>query len=127
NAIGGYAQLLAMGVRGPVTREQRDDLARIEQSQRHLLGLINDVLEFARIEAGRVQYRLETVAVAQLLADLEGFVRPQLGERNLEFHADRPAPSICVRVDVDKARQILLNLLSNAVKFTGDKGRTGVA
>lgn len=126
NAIGGYAQLLGMGVRGPVTREQRDDLARIEQSQRHLLGLINDVLEFARIEAGRVEYRLETVPVAQLLGDLEVFVRPQLSARHLDFHADQPPMDIGVRVDVDKARQILLNLLSNAVKFTAEKGRIDV-
>jgi len=126
NAIGGYAQLLAMGVRGPVTREQRDDLARIEQSQRHLLGLINDVLEFARIEAGRVEYHLERLPVATLLSDLEGFVRPQLSERKLDFHTEPPPESVCVLVDFDKTRQILLNLLSNAVKFTPEKGRIDV-
>ena len=126
NAIGGYTQLLAMGVRGPVTDEQRVDLARIEQSQRHLLGLINDVLDFARIEAGRVEYHLAPVPVPALLSELEDFVRPQLRDRTLEFHCDRPDDGVAVLADPDKARQILLNLLSNAVKFTPAKGRIDV-
>jgi signal transduction histidine kinase len=126
NAIGGYAQLLSMGVRGPTTEDQRVDLARIEQSQRHLLGLINDVLEFARIEAGRIEYRMTAVPVASLLSELENFVRPQIHERSLEFACDQPPEAVTVHVDPDKARQILLNLLSNAVKFTPAKGRIEV-
>jgi signal transduction histidine kinase/PAS domain-containing protein len=126
NAIAGYAQLLSMGVRGPISKEQLADLARIEQSQRHLLGLINDVLEFARIEAGRVEYHVATLPVATLLSELEDFVRPQLRERELEFHCDQPHDEVIVRADPDKARQILLNLLSNAVKFTPPKGQIDV-
>jgi signal transduction histidine kinase len=126
NAIAGYAQLLSMGVRGPISEEQQTDLGRIEQSQRHLLGLINDVLEFARIEAGRVEYHVTTLPVASLLSELEDFVRPQLRERALEFHCDQPQDSVAVRADPDKARQILLNLLSNAVKFTPPKGQIDV-
>ena len=63
NAIGGHAQLLAMGLRGPVTAEQREALERIDRSQRHLLGLINDILNLARIEAGRVEYTIREVAL----------------------------------------------------------------
>lgn len=126
NAIAGYAQLLSMGIRGPITDDQHADLARIEQSQRHLLGLINDVLEFARIEAGRVEYHLAPIPVATLLGDLEDFVRPQLRNRELEFFCDDPPEGVFVRADPDKARQILLNLLSNAVKFTPPKGRIDV-
>ena len=126
NAIGGYAQLLSMEVRGPITRDQRTDLTRIEQSQRHLLGLINDVLEFARIEAGRIEYHMTEVPVSTLLSELEDFVRPQLRDRQLEFHCDQPSDEIVVRADPDKTRQILLNLLSNAVKFTPPKGRIDV-
>ena len=126
NAIAGYAQLLSMGIRGPISDEQQADLARIEQSQRHLLGLINDVLEFARIEAGRVEYHVQTLPVASLLSELEDFVRPQLRERDLEFHCDQPGDGVVVRADPDKARQILLNLLSNAVKFTPPKGQIDV-
>ena len=126
NAIAGYAQLLSMGVRGPISKEQKVDLARIEQSQRHLLGLINDVLEFARIEAGRVEYHVKSLPVATLLSELEDFVRPQLRERDLDFHCDQPTDGVVVRADPDKARQILLNLLSNAVKFTPPKGQIEV-
>jgi signal transduction histidine kinase/PAS domain-containing protein len=126
NAIAGYAQLLSMGVRGPITNEQRTDLTRIEQSQRHLLGLITDVLEFARVEAGRIEYNVGPVPVAALLAELEDFVRPQLRSRDLRFHCDEPSDAVVVRADPDKARQILLNLLSNAVKFTPAKGRIDV-
>jgi signal transduction histidine kinase/PAS domain-containing protein len=126
NAIAGYAQLLSMGVRGPITNEQRLDVERIEQSQRHLLGLINDVLEFARIEAGRVEYHVSPIPVSTLLSELEDFVRPQLRERELEFHCDEPGDGVLVRADPEKARQILLNLLSNAVKFTPQKGRIDV-
>jgi signal transduction histidine kinase/PAS domain-containing protein len=126
NAIAGYAQLLSMGVRGPISKEQKVDLARIEQSQRHLLGLINDVLEFARIEAGRVEYHVTSLPVATLLSELEDFVRPQLRERDLDFHCDQPTEGVVVRADPDKARQILLNLLSNAVKFTPPKGQIEV-
>ena len=126
NAIAGYAQLLSMGIRGPISEEQQADLARIEQSQRHLLGLINDVLEFARIEAGRVEYHVKTLPVASLLSELEDFVRPQLRERDLEFHCDQPEDGVVVRADPDKTRQILLNLLSNAVKFTPPKGHIDV-
>ena len=126
NAIAGYAQLLSMEVRGPISNAQRADLGRIEQSQRHLLGLINDILEFARIEAGRVEYHVKSVPVATLLSELEDFVSPQLRERELEFHCDQPRDGVVVRADPDKARQILLNLLSNAVKFTPPKGRIEV-
>ena len=126
NAIAGYAQLLSMGIRGPISAEQQADLARIEQSQRHLLGLINDVLEFARIEAGRVEYHVKPLPVATLLSELEDFVRPQLRQRDLEFHCDQPGDGVVVRADPDKARQILLNLLSNAVKFTPPKGQIDV-
>ena len=126
NAIAGYTQLIGMGVRGPVTEEQRADLTRIDQSQRHLLGIINDVLDFARIEAGRVEYHLTRVRVADLLGDLHGFMSPQLGARALEFHCDEPDDGVVVQADPDKARQILLNLLSNSVKFTPPNGRIDV-
>src|SRR5947208_2847744 len=76
NAIGGYAELMELGIRGPVTDEQKEDLRRIQQSQRHLLGLINDVLNYARLEAGGVQYDLAPVVVCDALADAEALVAP---------------------------------------------------
>ena len=127
NAIAGYTELLAIGVRGPVTDEQRADLDRIQKAQRHLLGLITNVLNFARIEAGHVEYQVEDVPVTTLLAELEGFVAPQLRSRELTFHsAPVDDPSLAVIVDHEKTRQILLNLLSNSVKFTPPGGRIDV-
>jgi len=127
NAIAGYTELLAIGVRGPVTGEQRTDLERIQKAQRHLLGLITDVLNFARIEAGHVEYVVEAVAVTTLLTELEEFVGPQLRSHNLAFHcAPADDPALAVSVDHEKARQILLNLLSNSVKFTPPGGRIDV-
>jgi PAS domain S-box-containing protein len=126
NAIAGYVDLLMLGVRGSLSDEQRADLERVQRAQRHLLGLINDVLDFARIEAGRLELHPQPIALATLVADLEGFVRPQLTERSLEFHCDPPHSEVAVRADPDKARQILLNLLSNSVKFTPVGGRIDV-
>ena len=118
NAIGGYAELLEMGLRGPVNDAQRSDLTRIQQSQRHLLGLINEVLNYARVEGGAVHYALRDVPVAPLVASVEPLVRPQLEAKGLTLHTTAGAPGLAMRADEDKLRQILLNLLSNAVKFT---------
>lgn len=123
NAIGGYAQLLAMGVRGPVSPEQQTDLERIQQSQRHLLGLISDILEFARIEAGRVEYHLSRVPVAEILDDLRGYVDPQLDQLQLSFECQTPDGPLAMEADRDRVRQILLNLLTNSMKFTPRGGR----
>jgi light-regulated signal transduction histidine kinase (bacteriophytochrome) len=132
NAIGGYAQLLELGVRGATTAEQRADLARIQTNQRHLLGIINNILNFAKVEAGQVQITLDAVALGPLLDDAEGLVAPQIAAKALAYElvscADAPhaAPAM-VWADEDKLRQILLNLLSNAVKFTPEGGRISVA
>jgi PAS domain S-box-containing protein len=85
NAIAGYAELLAMGVRGPVTDAQAQDLERLRRANRHLIGLIDDVLGFARLDAGQVAYRIEEVAVGALVADLEAFVGPQLAAKSIRY------------------------------------------
>jgi signal transduction histidine kinase len=123
NAIGGYVQLLAMQIQGPVNDAQQEALLRIDRSQRHLLGLINDILNLARVESGRVEYTLEDVAVEDAIATVDPMIQPQIASRALEFSAvDLPALPP-VRADAEKLRQILLNLLSNAVKFTPSGGR----
>ena len=121
NAIAGYAELLRMGLRGPTTKEQDVDLARISRSQQHLLSLINDILNFARLEAGRVEYDSVRIAVSDLLSGLESMVGPQLAAQELEFTCDPVDENLTVRADAEKVHQVLLNLLANAVKFT-DKG-----
>src|SRR5207302_3516882 len=101
NAIGGYAQLIQMGIRGPVTPEQREDLKRIERSQRTLLGLINDVLSFAKLESGHIDYAISRVALADVLGGLEVLIRPQLEERELRYRYEPPAGALDVRADRD--------------------------
>ena len=127
NAIAGHVQLLEMGIHGPVTDAQRDALDRIERAQRHLLGLINDVLNFARIEAGRVEYDLAPVLRARRArrraADGRAAGRREVADAGAS-HPRTSAPSRShVWADREKLGQILLNLLSNAVKFTPEGGR----
>jgi signal transduction histidine kinase len=122
NAIAGYAQLLALELRGPITDAQREDLERIERSQRHLLSLINDVLNFAKIEAGHIAIESTEVDLSEVLNGLDEFVRPQLSEKRLKFTIDCPEKEMLARGDPDKVLQILINLLSNAIKFTPEEG-----
>ena len=122
NAIGGYGQLIEMGIHGPVTDAQMEALAKIRRNQVHLLGLINDVLNFAKIEAGQVQYEIRDVPVDETLASLEPLVEPQLRARGHRYTFLRGDPSIAVRADRERMEQIVLNLLTNAIKFTEPGG-----
>ena len=122
NAIGGYTELLEMGIRGPITPEQRADLARIHQSQRHLLGLINGVLNYARVEAGVVNYAVEDVSIVEVCSSCEALIVPQVRARGLTFERTCTDATLFARADRDKLQQIVLNLLSNAVKFTESGG-----
>lgn len=123
NAIGGYVELLEMGLRGPLTDEQKSDLERIRVSQRHLLALINDLLNFARVEAGRIEYRIERVLLSEALADCETMLVPQMKSRGITYSVETCDRAVWVRADNDKVHQIVLNLLSNAAKFTPEGGR----
>ena len=123
NAIGGYVQLLEMGIRGPVTEQQQADLTRIQTSQRHLLGLINEVLNYAKLETGSVRYELADVTVRVALEAAEELVAPQAQSRGITLTVGDCPDDRCVRADREKLRQILVNLLSNAVKFTDRGGR----
>ncbi|MEP6551382.1 MAG: HAMP domain-containing sensor histidine kinase [Gemmatimonadales bacterium] len=116
NAILGYADLLELQVHGPLTENQEMDVARIKRSARYLTSLINDILNFAKIEAGTLDLRIGTVSVADMFAWLEEILDPQLQERELSFV--RGDCSALVRADPEKLRQILLNLITNAIKFT---------
>ena len=118
NAIAGYAELLRMGLRGPVTPEQVEDLNRITRSERALLSLINDILNFARLEAAKVSFTSERVPLRGLFNDIEALVAPQLRAKNLNFRVGDCDEALAAQADADKVRQIIINLVSNAVKFT---------
>lgn len=117
NAIAGHVQLIEMRVHGPVTEAQRAALDRVRRNQQHLLSLINDVLNFAKLEAGRIEYTTENLRLADAVADLAPMIESQLADKGLIYEARVP-PDVVVRADPDKLRQVLLNLVSNSVKFT---------
>ncbi|HEX8848811.1 MAG TPA: ATP-binding protein [Gemmatimonadaceae bacterium] len=127
NAIAGYAELIELGVHGPVTDAQREALRRVQRSERHLLGLINGVLNYARIETGNVEYDPVDVSVAEAFASAEALVAPQAKARGLRLEIEPCDPTVLTRADREKLQQILLNLLSNAIKFTGDGGHVTMA
>ena len=127
NAIGGYAELMEMGIRGPVTVQQQEDLRRIQTSQRHLLGLINEVLNYAKLETGTVQYEVRDVPLRETVSAAESLVAPQARAKGLALSVAECSPDLAVRADREKLRQILVNLLSNAVKFTPSGGRIEIS
>ena len=126
NAIGGYVDLLNMGVRGEMNAAQREDLDRIRRNQQHLLGLINDLLNFSRVEAGAVAYDLKELPVADVVASVRSMIEPQAAAKELELVWAEIDPSLAGWADRAKVEQILLNLLTNAVKFTRSGGRITV-
>ena len=127
NAIGGYAQLMSLGIRGGVTAEQASDLQRIQINQRHLLGLINSILNFTKLEAGQLQFKLATVALSPLVLGLDDLIGPQMRAKSLRFSVLECDPDLHVRADEEKLRQILLNLLTNALKFTEREGVVSIS
>jgi signal transduction histidine kinase len=121
NAIAGYVDLLQLGIHGPLTPEQDHALGRVQWSQRRLLSLISDILNYSRIEAGQVEYRVDDVPLPPVLGEVSAVIEPQARTRTVDFECNCPAELI-VRADRDRLEQILLNLLSNAVKFTEPGG-----
>ncbi|MGI8497451.1 MAG: GAF domain-containing sensor histidine kinase [Gemmatimonadaceae bacterium] len=127
NAIGGYAQLLMMGVRGPVTPEQQTDLASIQRSQLHLLGLVDAVLDYARLEAGHMTYATADISLVAVVAGAQSLVAPQMRAKEVDYAFEAVDLPLTVRADAEKVRQIVVNLLGNATKFTPPGGRITVS
>jgi hypothetical protein len=126
NATLGYTELLAMGLRGPVSDAQREDLDRIRRSQQYLLGIITDLLNYSRIEAGHVEYDAAPVLLHDLVEAVLPMVEPQAVAKGLLIERAPCADGLMANVDRVKAEQVVLNLLSNAVKFTAT-GRVTVS
>lgn len=117
-AIIGYEELLADGITGPVTDAQRHQLGRIKASATHLLGLIDEILSFSRVEAGSERAHIEPVCIREALDESAAIIAPLVADRGLALCVDVPDGPLAVQTDPQKVRQILVNLLSNATKFT---------
>jgi PAS domain S-box-containing protein len=126
NAIGGYAQLMELGVAGEVSEDQRSQLTRIQRSQQHLLGIINDILNFARIDAGQISYDIQVVPMHEVLDSVTQMIVPQATMKGVTLESTGCAPDVMVCADRAKVEQVVLNLLTNAVKFTGAGGRVTI-
>jgi len=123
NAILGYAQIMDMGVIGSVTAQQHEHLQRLRSSAVHLLGLVNDILDLSKIEAGRITISRETGIVSEVIRATMALVGPQAVARGIEYAEDCEGDAETSYVgDPDRVRQILVNLVSNAVKFTNPGG-----
>ncbi len=122
NAISGYAELLAMGIRGPINEAQKADLDRINRSQAHLLGIINDILKFAKLESGQMEFRVEEFSIDAALSVAEELIRPQLDAKSIRYRYAAGSGTVTVRADRERLQQIVLNVLANAVKFTPEGG-----
>jgi signal transduction histidine kinase len=122
NAIAGYTDLLDAGLHGDLTDAQREALARIQVNQRHLLRLIEDVLDFAKLEAGHLQFEISSVPVQETLDIARMLIEPQLRAKSLLFDFQTGNPGVTCRADRAKVQQVLANLLSNASKFTPGGG-----
>jgi signal transduction histidine kinase len=126
NAIAGYAELLELGMRGPITDQQREAIARIRRSEQHLLGIVNDILMFAKTETGRVPLNLEPTGVTQVLGSVRFLIEPLLTASEIRFEEHQCSEGLSVVADRDRLNQVLVNLLSNAVKFSPRGGEVRI-
>jgi signal transduction histidine kinase len=117
NAVIGYSTLMIDNIYGPLNEKQREGLQRTLRAARHLLELVNDVLDLSKIEAGKIELSMQPVNVAGLIDDLFVTVRPLADEHGTKLSFEHPDEPLSVVTDPRRVRQILLNLLSNAIKF----------
>lgn len=127
NAIAGYAELLELGMRGPINEQQKEAIHRIRKSQQHLLGIVNDILTFAKTETGRIPLNVESIQVCEAIASARFLLEPLLEERHIEFSTGDCPAEISVLADRDRMQQVLVNLFSNAAKFSSSGGAVAVS
>ncbi len=120
NSIIGFSRVILKGIDGPTTDLQQQDLLAIHNSGQHLLGLINDILDLSRIEAGKMELTFDEVNLSELIASVMSTVTGLVKDKTIALHRNLPADLPSVRADAMRIRQVLLNLLSNAAKFTDD-------
>jgi len=122
NAIIGYAALLLEGMFGHLTEQQREPLDRSRAAADHLRVLIDDILDLAKIEAGKMQFMLEKLVLADVLRDASQQMEPMIRRKSLSYTVDISPDTPSIVSDPTKLKQVLLNLLSNAMKFTNKGG-----
>jgi len=125
NAIIGFAGTLLMKLPGPLNVEQEKQLRTVQSSARHLLSLINDLLDVAKIESGKLEVKIEPVACQRVIDDVLGTLRPAAAAKGLELHKKVPPFDVPVLADRRAFSQILINLANNALKFT-ERGSVSV-
>jgi signal transduction histidine kinase len=122
-AIFGYTELLERQIHGPLTELQQSDVLRIQRSQQHLLGLVNTVLEFAKLESGHLpEIVCAPTVMNQTLSAMEALVGPHLEAKKLRYQYKCADPTVIAQADPAKVQQIVLNLLANSIKFTDPGG-----
>ncbi len=126
-AIGGYAQLLLMGLRGPLTAQQESDLRRIDANKQHVLRLINELLDLAKLEAGQMSLHLDTVELRETFEATRPMIEPQLMAKSITYSLEFGAAVPRVIGDPERLQQILINLLANSIKFTPPRGSITVS
>jgi PAS domain S-box-containing protein len=120
NSIIGFSRVILKGIDGPVSDMQQQDLTAIYNSGQHLLGLINDILDLARIEAGKMELNFEEVHLAEMATSVMSTAKGLVKEKPIQLLQRIPANMPAVRGDTMRVRQVLLNLISNASKFTDE-------
>jgi signal transduction histidine kinase len=122
SAIGGYAELIQLGVRGPVTEGQHRDLERIRWNQRHLLSLITQILSFVRVDTGRTEYTITDVDLGPAAQATSEMIEPLIAAKAQVVEYEACGAGIAIaRADGDKVRQIMINLITNAIKYSPDE------
>jgi PAS domain S-box-containing protein len=127
NAIIGYADLMASGVHGPLPPKYNEYLDRVRRSQRHLLDLIEGVLDFSKLEAGRMRLEMDNVNVATLFGRLEQIIEMMARDKEIRLEVRPTSDGVMARADPERCMQVLLNLVSNAIKFTPRRGEIVVS
>ncbi|HYY25589.1 MAG TPA: ATP-binding protein, partial [Candidatus Udaeobacter sp.] len=122
NGIIGFSEYMVDEKAGPLNWEQKEYLSDVLTSARHLLHLINDVLDLAKIEAGKMELSPETFAINEVIGEVCTIIEPMASQKNITMSAETPPETVFVTVDPVKFKQVLYNLLSNAVKFTPENG-----
>lgn len=127
NAIIGFTGTLLMRLPGPLNAVQQRQLSTVQHNGRHLLSLINDMLDLAKIESGKLELKRERIACAELIDEVAATLRPAAEEKGLEFRVDLSAGHLVIGTDRRALSQIVINLTNNAIKFTSAPGVVMIA